>query len=84
MGLAGFGFAAYRALERAPAESFEAYPDLAFRLWARGEEIPPKGAGRAALDARKRINRRLAGEIGCAGASNIFPRSTRPTRRSWR
>ena len=65
------GFAAYRALERTPAEGFEAYPDLAFRLWAYGEEIPPKGAGRTALDARKRINRRLAGEIGCAGASNI-------------
>lgn len=65
------GFAAYRALERTLAEGFEAYPDLALRLWAYGEEIPPKGAGRAALDARKRINRRLAGDIGCAGASNI-------------
>jgi hypothetical protein len=65
------GFAAYRALERGPSESFEAYPDLAFRLWARGEEIPPKSTGRAALAARKRINCRLANEIGCAGAATI-------------
>jgi hypothetical protein len=66
------GFAAYRALERMPVECFEAYPDLAFRLWARGADLPPKGAGRAALDARKRINRRLADKLGCTGASSIF------------
>jgi len=66
------GFAAYRALETAGAGSFEAYPDLAFRLWARGEEIPPKGAGTTALDARRRINERLADQIACAGAGNIW------------
>jgi hypothetical protein len=65
------GFAAYRALERSPAARFEAYPDLAFRLWARGVEIPPKRAGWPALDARKRINRRLADEMGCTGACAI-------------
>ncbi len=61
------GFAVFRALESLRAECFEAYPDLAFRLWARGEDVPPKGAGRAALDARRRIVQRLADEIGCAG-----------------
>jgi hypothetical protein len=65
------GFAVYRALERTPAASFEGYPDLAFRLWARGVQITPKGAGRPALDARKDINRRLAKEIGCTGTGNI-------------
>ncbi len=65
------GFAAYRALERTSAALYEAYPDLAFRLWARGEEIPPKRTGRTALDARRRINRRLAEELGCAGAEYI-------------
>lgn len=66
------GFAAYRALETIGAESFEAYPDLTFRLWARGDEIPPKGTGRTALEARRRINERLADEIACAGAGNIW------------
>ena len=65
------GFAAYRALEPSAGALFEAYPDLAFRLWAHGEEIPPKGAGRTALDARNRINRRLAGELGCAGVAKV-------------
>jgi hypothetical protein len=65
------GFAAYRAIERTGVESYEAYPDLAFRLWAGGAEIPPKSAGLSALDARVRINRRLAEEIGCEGASRI-------------
>jgi Protein of unknown function (DUF429) len=65
------GFAAYRALEPTAAACFEAYPDLAFRLWARGAELPPKRVGRPALDARRRINRRLADEFGCTGACNI-------------
>ena len=65
------GFAAYRALERIAGARFEAYPDLAFRLWARGVQIPPKRAGRLALDARKRIIRRLADEFGCTGAYSI-------------
>jgi hypothetical protein len=66
------GFAAYRALETTGAESFEAYPDLAFRLWARGNEIPPKRMGTSALDARRRINERLGEQIACAGAHNIW------------
>jgi hypothetical protein len=65
------GFAVYRALEPTGAECFEAYPDLAFRLWAEGVDLPPKNAGRAALDVRKRINQRLADELGCSGASRI-------------
>jgi hypothetical protein len=63
------GFAAYRAIDGIGVESYEAYPDLALRLWAAGAEIPPKSAGRSALEARVRINRRLAEEIGCAGAA---------------
>ena len=65
------GFAAYRAIDGIGVESYEAYPDLALRLWAAGVEIRPKSAGRSALEARVRINRRLAEEIGCAGASRI-------------
>jgi hypothetical protein len=65
------GFAAYRALERASAALYEAYPDLAFRLWAHGEKIPPKAAGRAALEVRVRINQRLADELGCTGAGPL-------------
>jgi len=65
------GFAAYRALEARPGQCFEAYPDLAFRLWARRAQIPSKSAGRAALAARQRINRRLAEALGCVGAGNI-------------
>jgi hypothetical protein len=65
------GFAVYCALERTRSWCFEAYPDLAFRLWAGGEEILPKGGGRAALDVRKRITGRLADELGCAGARDL-------------
>ena len=72
------GFAAYRALEPTPSASFEAYPDLAFRIWARSIEIPPKRAGRPALDARKRINRRLADEVGWyRGVRDLHARSGR-------
>ena len=59
------GFAAYRAIDGIGVETYEAYPDLAFRLWAIGVVIPPKSAGRKALDARGRIDRRLAEEVGC-------------------
>ena len=65
------GFAAYRAICGIGVESYEAYPDLAFRLWAEGAQIPPKSAGRSASDARVRINRRLAERAGCAGAARI-------------
>jgi hypothetical protein len=65
------GFAAYRAIDGLGAASYEAYPDLAFRVWAKGVAIPPKSTGRAALDARVRINRRLAEELGCEGASGV-------------
>jgi hypothetical protein len=61
------GFAAYRAIAGIGVEIYEAYPDLAFRIWGRGVEIPPKSAGRSALEARVRINRRLAEEVGCEG-----------------
>jgi hypothetical protein len=65
------GFAAYRAIDGIGVESYEAYPDLALRLWAADVEIPPKSAGQSALEARVRINVRLAEEIGCEGASRI-------------
>jgi hypothetical protein len=65
------GFAAYRAIEGIGAESYEAYPDLAFRLWADGIQIPPKSAGRAAFEVRAEINRRLADVMGCTGAEGI-------------
>jgi hypothetical protein len=65
------GFAAYRAIDGLGAESYEAYPDLAFRMWANGVAIPSKSAGRAALDARVQINRRVAEELGCEGASQV-------------
>ncbi len=65
------GFASYRALDGLGTESYEAYPDLAFRLWAGGVEIAPKSAGRMALDARARINHALAEGLDCAGARKI-------------
>jgi hypothetical protein len=65
------GFAAYRAIQDIGAESYEAYPDLAFRLWADGVEIPPKSAGRVAFEARVVISRGLADEMGYAGAQAI-------------
>jgi hypothetical protein len=65
------GFAAYRAIQGIGAESYEAYPDLAFRLWADGVRIPPKSAGRVAFEARVVINRGLADGMGCAGAEAI-------------
>ena len=65
------GFAAYRAIQDIGAESYEAYPDLAFRLWADGVEIPSKSAGRVAFEARGVINRGLADGMGCAGAQAI-------------
>ena len=46
------GFAAYRALERIGAAAYECYPDLQFRLWAHGIELPPKGDHRKALQPK--------------------------------
>jgi len=65
------GFAAYRALEPSAGALFEAYPDLAFRLWAGKLKLPPKRERRAALATRRRILRRLAGELGCAGVAKV-------------
>ena len=65
------GFAAYKALDRIGVEGYEAYPDLAFRLWANGIDIPPKSAGKRALEVRAQIDRRLADELGCSGAEDI-------------
>jgi hypothetical protein len=36
------GFAAYRALDRLDAVSYESYPDLQFRLWTTSSELPSK------------------------------------------
>src|SRR6266436_1351469 len=62
------GFAAYRALERIGAAAYECYPDLQFRLWAHGTELPPKGDHRNALTVRTRINARIARNLGLRGA----------------
>jgi hypothetical protein len=65
------GFGAYRALERIGAAAYECYPDLQFRLWAHGTELPPKGDHRNALAVRKRINARIARALGLRGAARI-------------
>ncbi|MBI3758862.1 MAG: DUF429 domain-containing protein [Deltaproteobacteria bacterium] len=65
------GFATFKALDRTGVESYEAYPDLAFRLWSNGIDIPPKSAGKRALEVRTQIDRRLADELGCSGAEDI-------------
>jgi hypothetical protein len=65
------GFAAYRALERIGAAAYECYPDLQFRLWAHGIELPPKGDHKNALAARIRINTRIARALGLRGAARI-------------
>ncbi len=65
------GFAAYRAIEGAGVESYEGYPDLAFRLWAGGADIPSKKGGRVAFEARAGVIRRLAEGMGCRGARGI-------------
>ncbi len=65
------GFAAYRALERIGAAAYECYPDLQFRLWAHGTELPPKGDHRNALTVRTRINARIARNLGLRGAEQI-------------
>jgi hypothetical protein len=65
------GFAAYRALERIGAAAYECYPDLQFRLWAHGSELPPKGDHRNALTVRTRINARIARNLGLRGAARI-------------
>lgn len=58
------GFAAYPALEALGAKPFEAYPDLAFRLWAEGIRLAPKSQKAQALAARRRINAHLARRLG--------------------
>jgi Protein of unknown function (DUF429) len=49
------GFAAYRALEALSVLTFEAYPDLQFRLWRDDLPLAPKGAGGLALAHRSKI-----------------------------
>ena len=63
------GFATYRALAALGVETYEAYPDLQFRLWAGREVLPPKRRRSAALPARQNIVRRLADTLGtrCGG-----------------
>jgi len=62
------GFATYRALEAAGAAAAEAYPDLQFRLWTNGCELPPKSAGRSALNSRKTIIQALAAALPLDGS----------------
>lgn len=59
------GFAAFRALERLRARTFESYPHLAFTLHKTADEpLPSKSERRAALCARIGIVGRLAHEAG--------------------
>jgi predicted nuclease with RNAse H fold len=65
------GFAAYRALEMLGVESYEAYPDLQFRLWTQDAGLPPKKAGKKAREKRRRIVAALADRIGIAGCERL-------------
>ena len=65
------GFATYRALESVGIASYEAYPDLQFRLWSRGKVLPPKKAGREAREERRRIVAALADRIGISGCGEL-------------
>lgn len=65
------GFAAYRALAMIGIESYEAYPDLQFRLWSRGRVLPPKKAGRKAREERRGIVVALADRIGISGCEAL-------------
>jgi hypothetical protein len=44
------GFAAHRALRTICAEVYEGYPDLQFRLWCDGLDLPPKKGRKAKAD----------------------------------
>jgi predicted nuclease with RNAse H fold len=65
------GFAAYRALEMIGVESYEAYPDLQFRLWSREPILLPKKAGKKAREGRYRVVAALAERIGIAGCERL-------------
>jgi len=57
------GFAVYLALDDLRVRTFEAYPDLQFRLWSE-DEIQSKGCGARAAGCRRRVNAKLRGELG--------------------
>ncbi len=57
------GFAVFPALEKLGFRAFESYPDLQMRLWADGEELPPKKFRGKALIARRKICANLAALI---------------------
>ncbi|HTT77856.1 MAG TPA: DUF429 domain-containing protein [Candidatus Binataceae bacterium] len=68
------GFATYRALEAIGAATFEAYPDLQFRLWRGHHPLAPKSAGRIALANRTEILAALA--LKLANKGQIYKRLT--------
>jgi Protein of unknown function (DUF429) len=65
------GFAAYQALEAIGVTTFEAYPDLQFRLWRDGRPLAPKSRGKSALADRFAINFDIAVAAGIRGADQI-------------
>lgn len=60
------GFAAFLALEAIGIHAFECYPDLQFRLWSGGREVPSKRLRSEALRIRTLICARLARTVGLA------------------
>lgn len=64
------GFAIYRALTMIAVESYEAYPDLQFRLWSREPNLPPKKA-KQAREKRQRIVEALGDRAAVAGCGEL-------------
>ncbi|HEX4208844.1 MAG TPA: DUF429 domain-containing protein, partial [Candidatus Binataceae bacterium] len=65
------GFAAYRALQVLGVATFEAYPDLQFRLWRESRPLTPKNRGRAAFADRSEIIAALAATLRLAEADRF-------------
>jgi hypothetical protein len=65
------GFAAYKALEAIGVATFEAYPDLQFRLWRDDRPLAPKSRRSEALADRLAINLDVATAAGIRGADRI-------------
>jgi hypothetical protein len=65
------GFAAYRALAMIGVRSYEAYPDLQFRLWSHDPALPPKKAGPRAREARRLIAAALGYRLGISGCDTL-------------
>ncbi|HUN57947.1 MAG TPA: DUF429 domain-containing protein [Candidatus Binataceae bacterium] len=68
------GFAAYRSLETLGVKTFEAYPDLQFRLWCDDHPLAPKSHGRVGLAHRSEILTDLAAAINLAISESVGQR----------